>query len=678
MRKHHAFALSISGALFLQITAAAQIAVDTAAARSLGEVVVTGQYGSSNVNQAVQKIRVIDRAQIEAMAAQNLRDVLGNEAGIRLSQDNILGSSLSLQGITGQNIKYLLDGVPMIGRQNGDVDLSQINLNNIERIEIVRGPMSVNYGNNALGGTINLITRKGSRNQRVEGSLTGYAETIGTYNLTGRAGATLGAHRLSLSGGRNFFDGWSPVDRFSLDMSKTPADSGRFKSWKPREQYFADLQYTFSAKSANITLKSAAFSELIVNRGMPRPPYGEAAADDNYRTRRLDQALFVNSTALRGHNLSFQAAYNAYRRVKNTYAVDLTTLEQVPSGNNGDQDTSAFRLLHSRASISSTDTGAVRYEIGYDLNLESGTGLRIRDGRQSIGDYAVFASAEYVALRGLTLRPGLRYAYNTRYASPLTPAINLRYATNAWTLRASYARGFRAPDLKELYFYFVDVNHNIQGNLDLLPERSDNYNLSLDYALRAGEVRIRFESAAFYNDIRDRINLALLTGTSSTYSYVNIGRYKTLGASLGAAIAWKRLSVSAGVICTGFYNELSETVASAPAFSYSPELRMNAGYAFGRGFSTAFFYKYTGAMPGFAMQDNDLLQTRIAAYHIADLSLIKRFGTRYQISCGLKNLFDVTNLRAGLVSGGPAAGAGSQPYSTGRLAFLGATVKLER
>src|SRR5262245_27352752 len=81
---------------------------------SINEVVITGQYAPSSAERAVQKIKIIDRKKITDMSAQNLRDVLTNELNIRLAQDNILGSSVNVQGIGGQNVKILIDGVPMI------------------------------------------------------------------------------------------------------------------------------------------------------------------------------------------------------------------------------------------------------------------------------------------------------------------------------------------------------------------------------------------------------------------------------------------------------------------------------------------------------------------------------------------------------------------------------------
>ncbi|MEX2437897.1 MAG: Plug domain-containing protein, partial [Candidatus Babeliales bacterium] len=129
---------------------------------ALQEVVVSAQYLPTSTAKTVHKVEVIDAEKINNMAAVNLRDLLSNNLNIRLSQDNILGSSMSMQGLSGENVKIMIDGVPIIGRQNGNIDLSQINLNNIERVELVEGPLAVNYGSNALAGTLNIITKKRS------------------------------------------------------------------------------------------------------------------------------------------------------------------------------------------------------------------------------------------------------------------------------------------------------------------------------------------------------------------------------------------------------------------------------------------------------------------------------------------------------------------------------------
>ena len=161
----------------------------------IDDVVVTAQYSPTSVENSVHKIKVISRQKIDDMAAVNLRDVLTNELNIRISQDNVLGSGMSLQGISGQNVKILIDGVPVIGRMDGQIDLNQINLNNVERIELIEGPLSVNYGSNALAGTINIITKK-HQDEKLSLGINSYTENIGTYNLETNIGFTF--HRKKL------------------------------------------------------------------------------------------------------------------------------------------------------------------------------------------------------------------------------------------------------------------------------------------------------------------------------------------------------------------------------------------------------------------------------------------------------------------------------------------------
>lgn len=142
-------------------------------ATRIEEMVVTGQMQQTSVSDAVQNVRIINSKKIEQMGAQNLTQLFKNELNIQLSTDPVLGTGMSLQGISGENVKLLIDGVPVIGRLNGTVDLDQINIQNIEKIEIIEGPLSVNYGSDALAGTINIITKKNTSQL-----LSGTAESI--------------------------------------------------------------------------------------------------------------------------------------------------------------------------------------------------------------------------------------------------------------------------------------------------------------------------------------------------------------------------------------------------------------------------------------------------------------------------------------------------------------------
>lgn len=654
-----------------------------AKALELDQAVVTGQYKPGTADRAVHRLRVIDARRIDRMAAESLGDVLRQELNIRLEQDNILGTSMQMQGLGGENVKILVDGVPMIGRQNGNLDLAQIDLSGIERIEVVEGPLSVGYGTNALAGTINLITRKRPSSSSTLNA-NAYAEHVGRLNLAATAGRRFGRNDLLLTVGRNFFGGWDPRQGGDLyDFEPQLADTTRFQQWKPREQYFARLNYRFALNDRwSLGYKGEGMQDRITNRGRPRTPYGETAFDERYHTERLDNALFTEGQWGRGKRLNGLVAHNRYRRMRNTWLRDLTTLDEQMVSTEGMQDTSRFTLTNARLVFSSApDSSKLAYEIGTDLSHETGSGDRIGDGSgETIGDYAVFASLEWKPLLRLTLRPGARYAHNTRYGAPLIPSFNVRWQLDsAITLRASYAQGFRAPSLKELYFFFVDVNHDIVGNENLEAERSNSFNLGLSYRRNLDHGVLTADLSGFYNSITDLITLAQITATQ--YSYVNIGDYRTVGGSAG--IGWDNghWLLNIGGALTGRYDELGET-SGGDAWLYTPEVRGTITREWRKhGWSASVFAKYQGELGNYVYtSSNEVGRSTLDPYVMADANVSKAlWKKRLRIGMGCKNITNVTNIGSSVVAGGVHSGGGGQvPMAIGRTWFLRLDIDLKK
>jgi outer membrane receptor for ferrienterochelin and colicins len=243
----------------------------------------------------------------------------------------------------------------------------------------------------------------------------------------------------------------------------------------------------------------------------------------------------------------------------------------------------------------------VGFQFGLDVNHENTTQMRIENGTQQITDAAAFGSMRWTIVEGLVVQPAIRFAYNTRFRSPLVPSFNLKYSyKDIFTLRTSYGLGFRSPSLKELYLDFKDSNHDITGNPNLLPENGHNVQLSLSATIRKGEHKIEFQPSGFFNYINNKIDLKLVQPSPETapgvvaYQYDNFKRVITYGGDFTVNYSWKRLSASAGALLTQF-ETYDESIKESSVKNLSPDANARIGYTIPKAeISVNAFYKFTG------------------------------------------------------------------------------------
>lgn len=630
---------------------------------NMNEVVVTAQYTPQRVDKSIYKIKVIGVKQIEQKAATNLTELFNDELSIRVSQDAALGASMSIRGLSGEHVKFLVDGVPMIGRMNGNIDLGQINLNNVEHVEIIEGPMSVVYGSNALAGVVNIITKQ-NKNTKLEAFAEMYTESVGVFNFNGSVSFKRKKNIFSLAGARNFFGGYSPES------------NERDLQWKPKRQYSFDGSYLYDNKNYKIRFTSQYFNEKLWNKGnVIQPVY---AFDSYFYTTRFTNTLDVSTKIGTHRYFSMIAAYSIYDRARESYFKNLYSLEQVLKG----EDTTKFKAFTFRPVISkSKNDSKLNYQFGLDFNIENGSGQRITDGEQSIGDYAGFLSLKYDPIPSFTIQPGIRLIYNTKYKAPLVYSLNLKWnAQEYMNIRASFARGFRAPSLKELYLYFVDVNHNIQGNDQLDAEDSYNVNLSYDFNRESNKVLYGFEFDLFYNKINNLITLAQVNQTEYTYInvdyFVSQGFQTSLKYSLYPHMTWK-----IGMVLTGRQNDLVEDAYEVKDFFYTTDVTSSLTYSIIKvSLDFSLFYKYTGKTPQYRVDENEnLVEGYVPAYNSMDISMIKNlFNRRLQVSVGVKNLFDNTTLPAVGGATGEIHSGGDTQIAWGRTVFLRAAYTFKK
>lgn len=646
------------------------------------EVVSTGSFVPKSLQESVFDVDIISNEVIEAQKAPTLKEVLQNQANIRINNDPALGSGVSINGLGGQNVKILIDGVPMIGRENGNINVSHIVMSEVEQIEIIEGPMSAIYGTDALAGVINIITKSNPKEDLNIG-FDSYYENAGTANGLLRGNYRYGKNSFIFSGGRNFFSGWSPEGTNPV----------RSHQWDPKEQYFGNLRYDRSFKNSTFSYTLNLMDEFILNRNEPiDPPYNETGIDNEFTTLRVGQSLFYKSDLGNKKYLDLTGSYQFYRRERENFVKNLVTLDRnfisAQSANQvNDNSNYLFRAVYSDDDFVSF----LNYQLGIETNYEDISGVRILNQRQAIGDYAGFASLSFKPADYLTIQPMVRAIYNTRYDAPLVPSINMKLdLPYDFNIRAGFARAFRAPNVKELYLEFIDQNHFVIGNPSLESEQSYSYNLALNYSLTSSGNIFRTEAKYFYNELENLITLAIngfnTQSQQQIYSYANVDEFRTQGGEVNFSYLRDEFTLNLAGTYIGRWSSLSRD------FLYTPELTSNLIYYFrDLGLNLALLYKYTGTLRSFGLANGsqinddgvvdpeDLEEFQIEAFSNLDLTITKSFwDSRLEFSGGVKNIFDVTNLNTvGQQQGGAHSGGNVVPFSWGRTFFFGLKVNMQ-
>src|SRR5690606_13243761 len=240
------------------------------------------------MKNSVYKVRTISSEEIRLRASTTVENILNTQLGMRFSNDLTLGESdIQLMGMSGQNVKVLVDGIPLIDRGATKQSLSQIDVNNIDRIEVVEGPMSVTYGTDALAGVINIITQKGLTEDnllvtaRIQEESAGNEyrafHNEGTHNGNMAVNWQRRGWLVKASGSRNNFGGWQGLS------------DGRTLDWNPKDQWLASGTFGYRKGKVDTWYRLDFVDEDIYTPGALNPNTS-VAVDKNYRSARYTQS----------------------------------------------------------------------------------------------------------------------------------------------------------------------------------------------------------------------------------------------------------------------------------------------------------------------------------------------------------------------------------------------------
>jgi vitamin B12 transporter len=509
------------------------------------EIVVTATRIEWPVEKTASFITVISRRDIERRHAENVGDLLRSVAGLDVVQSGSEGraSSIFMRGANSNHVLVMLDGVPLNDPTTGGFDFSELSCDNIERIEVVRGPHGVLYGSAAIGGVVNIITGAKTAGPGRSASL-----SAGSFRSAGGA--------VSLSGGENAY-------RYSYTLSGETTDG-------PAANDF----YKTTAFSGSVTSRITPTSNVSlslryrdVSSGLRGPwfaPDPNASQDGGHFVVSALYRQFVSDRWSHSVRASFLSR-------------GITWKDPVDALDTGPFTGDGFSQIDSRVRDVAWQndlrfSGSVWLVSGVEWKEERTTnsgyspfGTTSFDDR--IRNASLFANGIFDFRRLPTVSAGVRFDDHSEFGSVATYKLSLSYPVprTGATIKGSVGTGFRAPSLNELYYPGY-------GNPALAPERTSGYDVGARREFAGG--RASLECAWFANSYRN-----MIASNPITWIADNIGKAKSDGVEIQSS-----LRPFAALTLRGFYAfTRTEDCATGKQLLRRPRHSGGGSVSYGRG-----------------------------------------------------------------------------------------------
>ena len=521
------FSLFLSCAAFGQENEA--VIVDTTKAEALSEIIVTATRTVRQLSSLPLPVQLVSKKEIQSVNSLRLSDILNEQTGLITIPDFGGGEGIQLQGLDSQYTLILIDGVPLIGRSAGTLDISRITVGNIKQIEIVKGASSSLYGSEALGGVINIITE--NPKQGFNGEINSRIGSFETYDSS----INLGYKKEKLA--VNAFVNSFLSGGYDLD------DNDVLNTVEPFRNYTLNtkLIYDFSEKT-----------NLFVS--------------GRYYTQNQD---YVASEELKGESNINE--WNAHLKLSHTYSKKWSSyfefyttrykadeyLNNPDASRYSESDYNQFMIRPEiRATYNPTDKSTFIGGLGLNRETLDRTDFSTQPEFDSPYAYLQFDTNP---TEKMNIILGARFDSHSEYESQFSPKAAIRYElSEKLAVKGSVGYGFKAPDFRQLYFDFTNstVGYTVLGynaviskmnelvaegqiaNIvvplsdfenELKPENSVSINVGMDYNPTS---KLKLSLNVFRNNINDLIDTRVIankTNGQNVFSYFNVNKVYTQG-----------------------------------------------------------------------------------------------------------------------------------------------------
>ena len=644
----------------------------------LDHVVVSAQIETQSIKKSIKNVQVITEKQIKSLGATNLGDVLNQYVNITVMPDGDSGrSTVSLFGLDASYFKVLVDNVPLVneGGVGNNTDLSQINLDDIERIEIIEGAMGVTHGANAISGILNIITKRHADNKwNLTYSL--QEESVGReYNLT-----TRGRHIQNFKASHNLNDHWM----FSVGTTRNKFNgflgnyNGKNVLYNDQNRGYRFLPRNYLQTNAIINYKKEHFNTFykfeLMNQDISfydrsvKSGYNDQwgrykfGNDRRYFYKRQFHHLNINGSGWLNYN--FSLSYQEQTRDDEYFRYIISRRLET---NNTTERVEAMKVGYSKGELSkSFYDKRLALSIGYEATKNKGFAIvnasqnRTKEVSESIDNYDGFLVSEYHFTPQFSLGLGGRYSYQSLFDNQYSFSVGSRYLLPKnleW--RASVGRSYRTPDFYELFSNIIFEGHYFLGNESLIPESSLSFDTSLKkMTLFTEDLLMKNQLSLSHNRIKDRITNALIgyEGSTPKYQNINISKYNYINlASTNALSLDENLEASIGASFTWISQIIDNNIHKTDD-RYLLNMGINAGltYTFPKwGTSVSGYYKWAGKSQLWAATTNGYIVSEVDSYGWLDASIKQPFlGKKLELTLGARNLLDVTDVKRTLTTEG--------------------------
>ncbi|MFD2568847.1 TonB-dependent receptor plug domain-containing protein [Pseudotenacibaculum haliotis] len=643
---------------------------DSIKTEKLDEVVVTATRTLRQLSSLPMPVQVVSKADIKRSNSVRLSDILNEQTGLITIPDFGGGEGIQLQGLDSQYTLILIDGVPLIGRSAGTLDLERITIGNIKQIEIVKGASSSLYGSEALGGVVNIITENPKYGFR--GNANYRSGAFGTHDIS-----TSVSHKKEKLGITAFVNRYSST---GYDLSDTNVGN----TVEPFSNYTFETKVTYDLSDKTDFIFSGRY--YIQNQ-------------DNVASQTLRGESEINEW-----NSRFKITHkhsDKWVSLVEFYATRYKADEYLNNADGSLFSDSFFNQFFIRPEFRSTlELKKNQLTLGLGTTHESLKRTSFSTNPVFNSPY-IFAQYDMNPTEKLNLILGARYDNHNKYESQFSPKFAANYKFNKKvSVKGSVGYGFKAPDFRQLYFDFTNatVGYTVlgynavstaipllqaQGQIAniivpisefqdaLKPENSVSINIGSSYKISS---KVSTTVNLFRNNINDLIDTRVIankTNGQNVFSYYNVNEVYTQGVEFNST--WRpndQLRVSVGYqLLYAKDKEAEEAFENGQVFARltpsSPSFQLSKSDYFGlynrsrHMANIKLFYSvpkweldaniratYRSKYGLFDSNANgylDRYDSFVDGYSVIDLAVNKTIFKDYQLGVGVDNAFDFTD-----------------------------------